>query len=554
MGSSPDDGSDMSVEDAAAIQQDLAGGRSSASAAAPSPSQQQQQGDAAESYNDDPRDAPTMSMLADIAGAGSQVEQQQPQQADTTTTSTTTHEDSSAQSLAAPAQAGDVEEAQVQTQQAQEEVLPQSLAPSASTNASLDALLGSLAESHNNSTMDEEAADVSALQPNQDSASESVGAGTGGHSMEAVSQEVQPAAVASTTQEQDTTATKDETMTDTPNGNQEGNAEGLTSQSTDSTNLATFVPPDAFGPVPGLPDSISINATSSSSTGQDASTDAQASGSSIPQIRQEATPAGTPTLAPATLTATITTPSQSHPHQGTTSATSFTAPPSSTSSTPVLKITQLASDPNLALSTAQQLLSSRPQTLSRLQKLRKRIETNKFDGEAWLELINDALQKGDLDRTREVYDQFLMNFPDNVRQPFLLFSLSFRDSLCDVCADVHVSLADEQHELTLALLSYYGLHVPVQLRIICGKDFVISKLGSILTIAHCFCSPFPRAVSSLNRIPIVISSHLLSSGLYLLDSTNGFYTCYDFLHPMQQYTPSLGSRMDRIRRFRIVTW
>lgn len=64
----------------------------------------------------------------------------------------------------------------------------------------------------------------------------------------------------------------------------------------------------------------------------------------------------------------------------------------------------------------------KPEALSRLAKLRQRVAKDKFDGEAWLQLIADASEKGDLERTREAYSGFLKNFPDNVR---LLFSPRF---------------------------------------------------------------------------------------------------------------------------------
>lgn len=74
----------------------------------------------------------------------------------------------------------------------------------------------------------------------------------------------------------------------------------------------------------------------------------------------------------------------------------------------------LATDPRVALQAANELLARKPQTLSRLARLRQRVEKDPFDGQAWLELISDAVQKGDLERTREVYEGFLKAFPDNV--------------------------------------------------------------------------------------------------------------------------------------------
>lgn len=570
MASSPDDGSDMSVEDAAAIQQDLAGGGSGVASSLQQQQSHQDTGSsdpaaaaAMESYGDDPRDAPTMSMLADIAGAGSQNEQQQPQQADTTTTNADAS--SSIEPSATSTQEGTLEAAQNQAQQPQEEVLQSSLAPSASTNASLDALLGSLAESHNNSTADDEAAgSTSVQQPVEEPASEQAAIVSKSNTVETVTDETQEASAASSAQEQLPSLTaSNETMADAAKDNQEGSLEGTTAQPTgSSTAAATFVPADASGPVPGLPDSISINTASSSSAGQDASMEGQSSAPSLPQIRQEATPAGTPTLTPATLTtASNTTPS--HPQiqsQEATSATSVTAPPSSTSSTPVLKITQLASDSNLALSTAQQLLANRPQTLSRLQKLRKRVEVNKFDGEAWLELINDALQKGDLDRTREVYDQFLKHFPDNVRH-FPSSSAFFLPS-DDVCAGVHMSITDQKRELHWLCSKHWRWackRAHSQAMSSAQNLWYIPdvNLDFNLTIALCFCFPsIPCRLPALNpnfdaRAPAI--AFLWSA---LLDSVDCPWNvlCHDVHLRCNEHALSSGSRMDCVCRFGIVTW
>ncbi|KAG0148416.1 hypothetical protein CROQUDRAFT_654918 [Cronartium quercuum f. sp. fusiforme G11] len=54
--------------------------------------------------------------------------------------------------------------------------------------------------------------------------------------------------------------------------------------------------------------------------------------------------------------------------------------------------------------------------LSRLAMLKQRVEKDRMDGEAWLELIADAEKKGDLEKTREVYKSFLTNFPDAATQ------------------------------------------------------------------------------------------------------------------------------------------
>lgn len=52
--------------------------------------------------------------------------------------------------------------------------------------------------------------------------------------------------------------------------------------------------------------------------------------------------------------------------------------------------------------------------ISRVAQLTARLEKDPLDGEARLALLNDALSKGDLERTREVYEDFLKVFPDAV--------------------------------------------------------------------------------------------------------------------------------------------
>lgn len=53
-------------------------------------------------------------------------------------------------------------------------------------------------------------------------------------------------------------------------------------------------------------------------------------------------------------------------------------------------------------------------SLSRVAQLTARVEKDPLDGEAQLALLHDAEQKGDLERTREVYERFLSVFPDAV--------------------------------------------------------------------------------------------------------------------------------------------
>ncbi|BGP22110.1 mRNA 3'-end-processing protein rna14 [Rhodotorula toruloides] len=55
-------------------------------------------------------------------------------------------------------------------------------------------------------------------------------------------------------------------------------------------------------------------------------------------------------------------------------------------------------------------------SLSRVAQLTARVEKDPLDGEAQLALLQDAEQKGDLERTREVYEKFLSVFPDAAQQ------------------------------------------------------------------------------------------------------------------------------------------
>ncbi|BGO88812.1 hypothetical protein NBRC10512_002167 [Rhodotorula toruloides] len=55
-------------------------------------------------------------------------------------------------------------------------------------------------------------------------------------------------------------------------------------------------------------------------------------------------------------------------------------------------------------------------SLSRVAQLTARVEKDPLDGEAQLALLQDAEQKGDLERTREVYERFLSVFPDAAQQ------------------------------------------------------------------------------------------------------------------------------------------
>lgn len=53
-------------------------------------------------------------------------------------------------------------------------------------------------------------------------------------------------------------------------------------------------------------------------------------------------------------------------------------------------------------------------SVSRVAQLEARIAKDPLDGEAQLALLADAEAKGDLERTREVYERFLKVFPEQV--------------------------------------------------------------------------------------------------------------------------------------------
>ncbi|SCZ92477.1 BZ3500_MvSof-1268-A1-R1_Chr5-2g07895 [Microbotryum saponariae] len=54
--------------------------------------------------------------------------------------------------------------------------------------------------------------------------------------------------------------------------------------------------------------------------------------------------------------------------------------------------------------------------LSRVAQLSARIEKDPYDHEAQLALLHEVEQKGDLEKTREVYESFLKVFPDAIQQ------------------------------------------------------------------------------------------------------------------------------------------
>jgi hypothetical protein len=135
-----------------------------------------------------------------------------------------------------------------------------------------------------------------------------------------------------------------------------------------------------------------------------------------PSASQESTPlpsfANSPVPAAAVLAPSTTTPSKPSPLANTQALAPQTAP-------------SAAIDPNVAKASAAQLLARKQNTsgnlLTRIAKLRQRIEKNRFDGEAWVELIQDALNKGDLEKSRETFEGFLKCFPDNVSPTSCLY-------------------------------------------------------------------------------------------------------------------------------------
>jgi hypothetical protein len=89
--------------------------------------------------------------------------------------------------------------------------------------------------------------------------------------------------------------------------------------------------------------------------------------------------------------------------------------------------------PPLASSSSSKPKQQQQSALSRFAQLTARVERDPLDGEAQLALLQDAVQKGDLERTREVYEKFLTVFPDAVSlqlsspealSPFFVFPFS----------------------------------------------------------------------------------------------------------------------------------
>lgn len=96
-------------------------------------------------------------------------------------------------------------------------------------------------------------------------------------------------------------------------------------------------------------------------------------------------------------------------------------------------------------------------SLSRVAQLTARIEKDPLDGQAQLALLHDAESKGDLERTREVYERFLSVFPDAVSlltsapRALGLARSRFAPSLCDAKLHPMQRLRETRSETRLTL-------------------------------------------------------------------------------------------------------
>lgn len=96
-------------------------------------------------------------------------------------------------------------------------------------------------------------------------------------------------------------------------------------------------------------------------------------------------------------------------------------PPRDSTSTPALYEADPASTevpkvdtPTLASTNSKSAPPKPTSSLSRIAQLTQRVEKDPLDGEAQLALLQEVEAKGDLERTREVYEKFLTTFPDAV--------------------------------------------------------------------------------------------------------------------------------------------
>ena len=115
-------------------------------------------------------------------------------------------------------------------------------------------------------------------------------------------------------------------------------------------------------------------------------------------------------------------------------------PPRDSTSTPALYVAVASSaefrkvDTPTLPSSAKPAPSTKPtSSLSRIAQLTQRVEKDPLDGEAQLALLQEVEAKGDLERTREVYEKFLTTFPDavslqipNPRESILMTMLRIR--------------------------------------------------------------------------------------------------------------------------------
>ncbi|ORY53977.1 hypothetical protein BCR35DRAFT_310473 [Leucosporidium creatinivorum] len=95
--------------------------------------------------------------------------------------------------------------------------------------------------------------------------------------------------------------------------------------------------------------------------------------------------------------------------------------------------------PDAPIESGKPIVKSKPtSSLSRVAQLTARVEKDPLDGEAQLALLQDAEQKGDLERTREVYENFLKVFPDAARQWIGYCDLELSHGLFERVQDIFI--------------------------------------------------------------------------------------------------------------------
>ncbi|KAM0792797.1 hypothetical protein ACM66B_002566 [Microbotryomycetes sp. NB124-2] len=98
-----------------------------------------------------------------------------------------------------------------------------------------------------------------------------------------------------------------------------------------------------------------------------------------------------------------------------------------------------AAESDIKPSTIASLPSFKPKLvggLSKVAQLTARIERDPLDAEAQLALIRDAERKGDLERTREVYESFFKYFPDAAKQWIAYADLELSHGFFDRVQDI----------------------------------------------------------------------------------------------------------------------